>query len=150
MKRSVIVVLIALITAVGIGVLESQAKNKHSHAVKVFYKAGSKPIGPNDVEFVLLFCKSGTIPVGAGSSTDTIAYVNQQEIDSNTDSVSIFYINDSPFTGTIEAQAACLDGTTPAKARASASAVSSEERAALRDDARRKADRLEAQLKRSD
>ena len=109
-KRHRIVVPIALVSVALVaagGVLQAQGA-RHSHGIQMVYRTGSETLPRSGVNFVLLFCPSGTRITGIGSSTSGLAYVNEQDIHPSSNSGSVFYIDHFGSASTIRAQIACV------------------------------------------
>lgn len=149
MRLRTTVILSTLVLAAGSGmILPAQAGTRHNHAVKMVYKSGSKSIGPNGVNFVLVFCPGSTKVAGAGSSTPGISYVNEQSIDRGSNSITVFYINVSSSSSTIRAQASCVKKkTSSTQAKRSVSAALKQEREQAIQRAEQKRSELQAQLR---
>lgn len=146
-KRHRIVVPIALVSVALVaagGVLQAQGA-RHSHGIQMVYRTKSKTLPRSGVNYVLLFCPSGTRITGIGSSTGGLAYVNEQHIHPSSNSGSVFYIDNFGSASTIRAQIACVKART-STASGKVSAASHDERQAVRQAAQEKRDRLQAQL----
>jgi hypothetical protein len=139
------VAIVALLIAAMGGVLTAQGK-RHSHSVKVAYKTRTKTLAGDDVNFVLVFCRSGTKVTGFGADTsgNGVGVILQQNIDPSSNSGSALFENISSSSATMRGHLACIKKRT-SRVR---SKVSAANRAAALEAVRHKRDQLQAELNR--